>query len=141
MKFKYLENVAIADTCFEAYGKTLNEMFENSALAVSDCMVNLKEIKQKVKREIKLESDKLDNLLYDFLSEIVYIKDTDGLLFSKYKVIVKEGKKFTLNATCYGDIIRRDKQELRNDVKAITMHMFEIKKEKNKYQSTVVVDI
>ena len=50
MKFKYLENVAIADTCFEAYGKTLNEMFENSALAVSDCMVNLKEIKQKVKR-------------------------------------------------------------------------------------------
>lgn len=141
MKFKYLENVAIADIAFEAYGKDLNELFENCALAESDCMVNIKEIKLKIKKEINLKSEKIDNLLYDFLSELIYIKDTDGLLFSKYKISIKEGKKFELKAICTGDIIRRDEQELRNDVKAVTMHMFEIKKEKKRYKATIVVDI
>jgi len=141
MKFKYLEDVAIADIAFEAYGKNLNELFENCGLAVSECMVNIKTIKPKIKKEIKLESDKLDNLLYDFLSELVFIKDTEGLLFSKYSISVKESKKFQMKAICSGDKIDRKNQELRNDVKAITMHMFEIKKTGAKYTSRVVVDI
>ena len=32
-KYKFLEDVAIADIAFEAYGKSLNELFENAALA------------------------------------------------------------------------------------------------------------
>jgi len=30
---------------------------------------------------------------------------------------------------------------LENDIKAVTMHMFEVKKEKNSWKATVVVDI
>src|SRR3989344_3577578 len=103
MKFKFLEDVAIADIAFEAYGKNLENLFENCALALSDCMVNLKQIKPKIKKEIKLESDKLESLLYDFLSEIIFIKDTDGFLFFKYKIEIKQNKNFQLKATCEGD--------------------------------------
>ncbi|MBI2670874.1 archease [Candidatus Woesearchaeota archaeon] len=141
MKFKYLEDVAIADIAFEAYGKDLNELFENCALALSDCMVNSKEIKIKAKKEIKLKSEKLEGLLYDFLSEIIFIKDTDGILFSKYKITIRANNGFELNAICQGDKIDYEKFELRNDVKAVTMHMFEIKKIGKNYKATVVVDI
>lgn len=141
MKFKYLEDVAIADICFEAYGKDVNELFENCGFAITDCMVNLKEVKPKVKKKIKLESDTLENLLYDFLSELLFIKDTDGFLFSNYKINVKQGKKFSIIADCSGNKIDYEKFELRNDIKAITKHMFEIKKNSKGYMARVVVDI
>lgn len=140
MKFKFLEDVAIADIAYNAYGKTLAELFENAALALSDVTVNLKDVKSKIKKEIALKSDKIDTLLYDFLSEIIFIKDTDGLLFSKYHVKIDE-KKISLKAICQGEQIDRQRHELRNDVKAVTMHLFEIKKVKDKYTCTVVVDI
>ncbi len=141
MKFRFLEDVAIADIAFEAFGKDINELFENCALALSDCMVNLKQIKPKIKKTIKLKSENIEGLLYDFLSELLFIKDTDGLLFSNYKISIKEKKGFELNAICQGDKINYEKLDLGNDVKAVTMHMFEIKKEKNRFKATVVVDI
>ncbi|MEK6974057.1 MAG: archease [Nanoarchaeota archaeon] len=141
MKYRYLEDVAIADIAFEAYGEDINELFINCGLALTDCMVNMKQVKPNIKKTISLKSEKIEDLLYDFLSEIIFIKDTDGLLFSKYDISIKEKKGFSLNADCFGDKIDYEKLELRNDVKAVTMHMFEIKKEKNRYKATVVVDI
>ena len=140
MKFKFLEDVAIADIAYVAYGKNLAELFENAALALSDITVNLKGLKSKIKKEIKLKSKKIDTLLYDFLSEIIFLKDTQGLLFSKYDISIDE-KKISLKAICQGEQIDRKRHELRNDIKAITMHLFEIKKEKNRYSATIVVDI
>ena len=138
MKFKYLENVAIADIAFEAYGKTLNEVFENSAYAFFDMTCNPKTVKQKIKKIIALKDKDEKNLLYNFLSELIFLKDSKQLIFSKLKVDIKDGK---LNANLYGDKINSEEQELRNDIKAITLHMFNLQKTKNNYKATVVVDI
>lgn len=137
MPYKYLENVAIADVCFEAKAKTVEELFEECALATSEVMVNTKTVKQKIKKTIQLKSDSIDNLLFDFLSEIVFMKDTDSLLFSKFAVKIK---KFSLEATLEGDKISKE-QELRNDVKAVTLHMFEVKKEEGAWFARMVLDI
>ena len=138
MKFKYLEKVAIADIAFEAYGKTLNEVFENSAYAFFDITCNPKTIKQKIKKEIKLKDKDEKTLLYNFLSELIFLKDSKQLIFNKIKVAIKNNK---LKATLYGDKIDYEKQELRNDIKAITFHLFNLEKTKKGYKATVVVDI
>ena len=138
MKFKYLENVAIADIAFEAYGKTLNEVFENCAYAFFDITCNPKTIKQKIRIIIKLKDKDEKKLLYDFLSELIFLKDSKQIIFSKVKVSVKNNE---LKTTLYGDKISYDKHELRNDVKAITYHMFNLEKIKNNYKATIVVDI
>lgn len=138
MKFKYLEKVAIADIAFEAYGKNLNEVFENCAYAFFDITCNSKTIKQKIKKVIKLKDKDEKNLLYNLLSELIYLKDSKQLIFSKVKVDIKDGE---LNANLYGDKINPEKQELRNDVKAITFHLFNLEKTKKGYKATVVVDI
>ena len=138
MKFKYLEKIAIADIAYEAYGKNLNEVFENSAYAFFDITCNPKTLKSKIKKEIKLENKDEQDLLYDFLSELIFLKDSKQLIFNKVKVIIKNNK---LKAILYGDKIDYEKQELRNDVKAITYHMFKLEKTKNGYKTRVVVDI
>ncbi len=145
-KYRFLEDVAIADIAYEAYGKDLNELFENAALAIFELSANLKTIDANKKLEFGLENEKIENLLYDFLSEILFLKDSKYMVFKKVKAEIKENemkenKNFKLKAFLEGDTINPDKQQLENDIKAVTMHMFEVKKEKDGYKATVVVDI
>ena len=139
-KFKVLEDVAIADIAFEAYGKNLNELFENTALAIFEETADLSKIEEKENKSIKIEADNIENLLFDFLSELLYIKDTDSFLFKSSKVKIDE-KKHTLKAELTGEKINREKHELRNDIKAITLHMFKVEKTKEGYKATIVVDV
>src|SRR3989344_508309 len=139
MKYEFLENVAIADIAFRAHGKTVEELFENSGLALTETMADLQKISLKVQREIIMEGKNEQELLYNFLEELVYIKDVDGILFKNFKVKISQNK---MQAQCGGDTLEKiGRQNLRNDVKAITMHIFEIKKENGQFSATVVVDI
>ena len=143
-KYKFLEDVAIADIAYEAYGKNLNELFENAALAIFELSAEIKTIEPKKRLAIKLENNKPDNLLYDFLSEILFLKDSKYMVFRNVKVKInenKKNKKYNLISAIEGDKINSKKQKLENDIKAITMHMFELKKVKNGYKAVVVVDI
>ena len=140
-KYKFLENVAIADIAYEAYGKDLNELFENSAMAIFELSANLKTVDAKEKIEFSLENEKIENLLYDFLSEILFLKDSKYMVFKKIKVLIKQNKKYQLKAILEGDTINPKKQQLENDIKAVTMHMFKIEKTKSGYKATIVVDI
>ena len=140
-KYKFLEDVAIADIAYEAYGKDLNEMFENAAFAIFELSANLKTVEAKEKLEINLENEKIENLLYDFLSEILFLKDSKYMVFKKVKINIKDGEKYQLKAVLEGDTINPEKQKLENDIKAVTMHMFKIEKEQNSWKATVVLDI
>jgi len=142
MPFKFLEKIAIADIAFEATAKTRDGLFEQAAMAASDIIANPEMIKQKIKKKIELKADSLEHLLYDFLSEIIYLKDTDGILFRKYKIRVEDDDAgFMLTAVASGEKIDRKRHDLRNDLKAITMHMFVVEKRKNGWYARVVVDI
>jgi len=140
-RYKFLEDIAIADIAYEAYGKDLNELFENAALAIFELSADVETIDAVQKVEFELEHQKLDNLLYDFLSEILFLKDSKYMVFKHVHVTIKERKKNKLKAVLEGDKINPEVQHLENDIKAITMHMFELKKEKGQWKARVVVDI
>jgi len=102
--------------------------------------VDRRTVRPKVTREITIVSEDLDRLLYDFLTELVVIKDVDSLLFKEFKVIVSTGTN-SVACTMKGETIDRARHSLRNDVKAVTMHMFGIKKKRSGWSATVVLDI
>ena len=140
-KFKFLD-IATADIAFEAYGKSLNELFENSALATFEVMSDTKKIKQKIKRTFSVGGNSVENLLFDFLSELIYLKDADKVVFSKFMVKVNgKGNSWKASASAHGDNIKSAKQNLKLDVKAVTLHMFKIEKTKNGYKAFVLLDI
>ena len=92
-RYIFLEDIAIADIAYEAYGKDLNELFENAAFAIFELSANLETVDTKKKIEFELDNDKIDNLLYDFLSEILFLKDSNYMVFKKVKVDIDENKK------------------------------------------------
>lgn len=141
MSFKYLPEKAIADIAYEVTSNSLDELFAEAAMAATDIMVNQKTVRPETSKTIKLSADSIENLLYDFLSELVFLKDTKGFLSKKISASVKTGKKFSLTAKLQGEKIDRKRHELRNDLKAITMHMFSVKQEGKNWKAMIVVDI
>lgn len=140
MTYKFLPDVALADIAFRAEGSSANELFETCARALTEVMVDARTVKKKSSRTITVTADDYDRLLYDFLTELIIVKDVDSLLFSEFNVEVSDDGK-SLSAQVGGEPIDRERHELRNDVKAVTMHMFGIVREGGKWSATVVLDI
>ncbi len=140
MPFKFLPDVALADIAFEAESPTVNGLFEECARAITDIMVDPKSLRQTTERKFALESEDLDRLLYDFMTELIVIKDVDSLLFGGFRVSVSPDGR-SLTAVARGEAIDRKRHRLRNDVKAVTMHLFGIKRADRRWKTTVVLDI
>ena len=51
MKYKYLDHTA--DAKFQAFGKSLEEAFENAALAAFNIIVKTEDVKPEIIKEIK----------------------------------------------------------------------------------------
>jgi len=140
MPFRYLPDIALADVAFEAESDSVNGLFESSALALSDVMVDPATLGTGTTRMLRISSDDLDTLLYDFLTEVIVVKDVDSLLFRGFEVEVAADYK-SLEATMKGEAINRERHILRNDVKAVTMHLFGVGHEGGRWRATVVLDI
>jgi SHS2 domain-containing protein len=141
MPYRFLENVAVADTAFEATGRTLSEMFESAALAVTRTMVkNVDSVEKKVKKEFSVKAEDIEMLLFKFLQEVIYYKDARRLLFSKFLVKFNNERK---NLTCIaeGEELDMNKHRLIVDVKAVTLHRFEVEKTKEGWRCQVILDI
>ncbi len=141
MPFRYLEELSSADAAFEASGSTLEEVFRDSAVATFEVMADTKTVKPLLTHEIMLENEAVDGLLIDWLSELVFLKDSESLLFSVFDVNIKKNDVYILKGVAKGDKIDREKHNLRSDVKAVTYHLLEVKKIGDKWVARVVLDI
>jgi SHS2 domain-containing protein len=138
-KFEFFD--VTADVGYKAYGNTLEEAFENAALAMFEVMTDTDTIDPEIKREIKVESEDEYALLYDWLSEFLVILDSEFLVFSKFDVkIEKNGEEYVLNGTAWGEEFNPEKHESRAEVKAVTYHLMNIKKD-NVHMVKVILDI
>ncbi len=141
MPFRYLEELSSADAAFEASGSTLEEVFRDSAVATFEVMVDTRTVKPLLTREIVLENEHVDLLLVDWLSELVFLKDSESVLFCGFDVIIRKNDVYMLKGTAKGENIDREKHKLRSDVKAVTYHLLELKKTGDKWIARVVLDI
>ncbi len=143
MPYKFLEEKSIADVAFEATGKTLKELVESAANAVTETMIkDMSTIEQKIEKKISVNAENPEMLVYRFLQELVILKDSEQLLFSKFEIGVAPQKKgWRLDAVAYGDKIDPKKYDLQTDVKAVTMHNFEVKETENGWEAQVTLDI
>jgi SHS2 domain-containing protein len=130
-----------ADVGFRAYGRNLEEAFENAARAVFDTITDMKRIKKQLSKRIIIESEDEKALLYDWLTELLFIHDSEDLIFSQFRVkIRKEGlDRFVLEAEASGEEFDPTIHEIRDEVKAVTFHLMKIQREHG-YTVQVILD-
>ncbi|HLE06534.1 MAG TPA: archease [Candidatus Nanoarchaeia archaeon] len=114
MKFEFFKHTA--DVMFKAYGKDLGECFSNAGIAFFEVITDTNSVKPLISKSFSINSEDAKSLLYDFLEELLYLHETEHMVFSKFKVSIKDN---SLSAVVYGEKINKS-HELRSMVKAVT---------------------
>lgn len=138
-KYKFMHHTA--DAKFQAFGQTLEEAFSHAALAIASLMWDQDKIEGKLTIPIEVRGKDLQQLLVNFLEEILYLFETKGFLLGSVEdlTIHKNEGKFSLRALFIGDEYS-SLYEIFGDVKAITYNEMAIK-ENAPFMVQVVADI
>lgn len=149
MTYRYLDHITWADTAFEARASSLEELFREACDATLGVMIQNFDALQKLeRREVHLktknsdEADAAAAILHELLERIIFFKDADLLLLRLERVqLSKAADGWSLSATLAGEPIDPDTHELLTDVKAVTHHQFEVRRDGSSWVATVVLDV
>lgn len=140
-KFEFLEHTA--DVYVAAYGSSLAEAFENSAIAIFETMTDTKQVRVSGEDRLEVMAQDEENLLYSWLEALLLKFEVDGKLYSRFKVesINRTSEGFVLKAKMWGEPFNKKRHESRTDVKAVTYHRMEISKSDSGYTVKFILDI
>lgn len=134
MRYELLNHTA--DILIKAHGGTVEECFANAAYAMFDQMVDLSLVKAVGEVEVRIQGEDLVEMLYDMLSELLYVHEVDGIVLSEFEVRFVEG-----GAVCVarGEDLDLQRHHPRTEIKAVTFHMMEV--DEQEPSVTVLFDI
>lgn len=143
MPFRFNDDISTADIAFEAWGETLEELFISSAAALLRTMAEAPErVARQQELNVRLEHEELDLLLFSFLQELIFYKDARRLLLHADSVLIEQRNgTFRLEATLSGEQIDAERHRLLADVKAVTLHRFDVAFRDNLWKAVVVLDV
>ena len=133
-----------ADVLIRAWGRNLEELFEQAALGVYEVITDTSQVAPERRIVVEVEGIDLYNLLYRWIEEFIAYTDSEGLVFSKFNVcsIEDRGDSWHIRSVAWGEPFDIERHEHRTIVKAMTYAQMEIKRaEDNCWEATFVVDI
>ena len=116
-RFEELDHTA--DVGIRAYGKTLDELFANAAAAMFSLITDLAAVRPVGEYEVKVQAKDVKTLMVDFLSELLFLHETERLLLCEFDVNVTD---VAVDARVRGERIDRDRHPLHLAMKAVTYH-------------------
>ena len=143
MPYRYLEDVTQADVAFEATGLGLKEVFRSAWEATLEVMIPGGALPPgAAQKRFHLAAPSWGELLFALLEHVVYVKDAEGLLLAPLGIgFSGRGTALALDARALASPVETLLGSLGTDVKAVTMHRYELKREAGRYTATVVLDV
>ncbi len=128
-KYEFLEHVS--DAYIAAYGRSLEEAFQNAALAMFEVMTDTHKIEQRIEDKIFVDGWDEKALLYNWLEQLLLKFEIERKLYSKFDVseLIHTDNEWKLRATAFGELFDTSKHEPRTEVKAVTYHQMEMAEE------------
>jgi len=141
--FRFLEHTA--DVVVEAWGPTLEALFEEMARGMFEIITDTSKVKPNERFEISVCGFDLENLLYRWLEELLYLHDSRNYVFGKFRVyrIEREEKtdEYCIYGEAWGEEFDRERHEPRTVVKAVTYAQMKIEKRDSRWYAQTVFDI
>jgi SHS2 domain-containing protein len=133
-KYEILEHKA--DLKIRAFGRTKEELFSNCLFGMSESMGSEVKNREKASQEIKINSPDFTALLVDFLSEALYLSQTNKEIY--FEVSFKNFSDNKLEGRLSGQKVER----FGEDIKAVTYHGLDICQGKDGiWEAVILFDI
>lgn len=155
-----------ADLGIEVYGEGLQELFSNAGFALFDIMTDISRVKETTKKVITVEGNDLEQLMVNWLNDLLYLFDVEGLLFKKFEVkevanrswesgvesresgvriqdsgLKTRGSRLILRALIAGECYDPDRHVIETAVKAATYHQIQVVKENDRWRARIIIDL
>jgi len=127
------------DIGVRVFGQTLPELFQQAAEALTFIIADPETIRIKEIRKILLEAKTDEELLITWLNELVYLFDTEGLLFKSFEVLSVHDHHF--EALAQGERYVQDRHPIKTAVKAATYHQLKIENHQGVWTAQVIFDL
>jgi len=142
--YRFLDHMT--DAIIEAYGSTLEDAFENAALALCDTMIDLKSVVPRNEFKISAKGNDLYSLLFDWLDQVMLLLVADRIAMSQFSVKInhhhnKNEGGYLLEGTARGEPLDLDRHHYKVEIKAVTYHEMEIKHEKGIFTTKFLLDL
>ncbi|MFC2006836.1 archease [Chloroflexota bacterium] len=116
-----------ADIGIVAYGEDMEGAFTNAGKALFSIITELDDIKEQLHRDIELSAPDQESLLVEWLNELIYLFDTENLIFKRFDIT--QFNQTHLTARNYGQRVTPE-HKIKTGVKAATYHMLNIEQSK-----------
>ena len=139
--YRFLEHVS--DAYIEAYGESLEEAYEQAALALYNTITSTKEVEKREERIIEVSGEDLQSLLLEWLQKLITQFDIDGFVASEIKVeeITRSPRGYKLRAVLRGEPYDPERHRHGTHVKGATYWRMEIESEKPTKTLRFLLDI
>ena len=115
-----------ADVGIIAYGVDIKQAFANAARGLFSLITDLGKVKEVLHRDAELTATDEESLLVEWLNELIYQFDTEGLIFKRFDISRLDNTR--LKARGYGEKVDRSRHRLKMGVKAATYHMLKVER-------------
>ena len=123
-EFEFIDHTA--DVGIRAYGADVKEAFANAARGLFSLITELDDIEEVEYRDTELTSSDQEDLLVEWLNELIYLFDAENIIFKRFDIINLD--ELRLRANVYGEKFDPLRHELKTQIKAATYHMLKIEK-------------
>lgn len=123
-----------ADLKIKVWGNNLKDFFQNILTAIFS-ITNPETTDKKIKTKIEIKANDLENLVFNFLTELIYQMDINDTIFSEINFSKINEREII------SEIKGKKIKKLDTEIKGITWHDFSVKKEKDGYTAILLFDI
>jgi SHS2 domain-containing protein len=121
---------------------TLAELFREAALAFTETLTDPTVPSGGVARRITLTAPTLDDLMVEWLSEILYLFEVQNLLIEDAVVEIQQGDAgWTLAADIVADEFDAARHAIKVLIKGITYHRLNVEQRGSEWHTDIVFDI
>jgi len=127
-----------ADIGMAVYGTNLKELYSNSAFAMFDLITDTSRVKPKNSMVIEVEGNNPDELMVNWLSELLYILESRSLLLIEFDILEIDQNR--LKAEVRGEPYDPARHEYFTEIKAATYHQLKIEKIDDRWKAQIIFD-
>ena len=92
-----------------------------------DLITDLDKVYPIGKYKVRVSSPTIEDLLVDYLSELLYVYSVEFFVMSDFNVIINRGGEgYELKGVALGEPLNKEKHDIKMEIKAVTYHELEI---------------
>jgi SHS2 domain-containing protein len=140
MGYTFIDHTA--DVAADLTGRTLEELFASAAQALTDTLTERAQVHTVITQSVTLEAPTPEDLLVDWLNELLYRFEVQNVLVFDATVTIEETNgRWQLGASIAGEMFNPARHPSRVLVKSATYHGLTVTRHNGEWRARIVFDI